>query len=77
MHTTPPPYGQNHQSKKDFWIAAYLAALHRVNSDDALIEADKALATCDTRWQNAEYIAHWQYKHDFPIGHAFKESSED
>lgn len=77
MHTTPAPYGQNGLSKKEFWIAAYLAALHRAGPDDALAEADKALSLCDARWQKPEYIAHWQYRHDFPIGHAFETPNGD
>jgi len=68
----PPPAGHSTLTKKQFWVAAYLAALHRVGADDALAEADKALSLCDERWRNPEYIGHWQYKHDFPVGHAFE-----
>lgn len=72
MHSTPPPTSNCTLTKKQFWVAAYLASLHRLGAEDARVEADKALSLCDERWRKPEYIGHWQYKHDFPVGHAFE-----
>jgi hypothetical protein len=63
--------GQAGLTKKQFWTEAYLAALHRLSAKDALQEANDALEICDERWKNPESVGHWQWKHDFPIGHSF------
>jgi|GEM_PF-5325689 len=58
-------------TRKEFWLACFQAALHRVKPEAAVKEADKALEICDQRWQNAEYVATWHYKHHYPLGHKF------
>lgn len=58
-------------TKKNFWVAAYLAALHRVPPAEAKVEADEALRIADERWQWSDVVAEFRNKHDFEIGHAF------
>lgn len=57
-------------SQKEFWTQAYLAALHRMNSDDALKEADAALSVCNDRWSTNRIspVAAAQYSHHYPLG---------
>lgn len=77
MKTIPSPTGNSALiTKKEFWVAAYLAALHRVSANEALAEADQALSVAEQRWQDPEYVGHWKYKHDFPLGFIFDESKE-
>lgn len=72
MKNMPTPTGQSSLvTKKHFWMAAYLAALHRVTPAEALVEADEALRLGDERWRNPEHVAHWRWVHDFPLGHDF------
>lgn len=57
-------------SQKEFWINAYLAALHRVDSEQAKKEADAALEACNSRWDSRLYppIESCQYAHNYPLG---------
>jgi hypothetical protein len=72
MQIQPSPTGNSQLiTKKTFWLEAYLAALHHLSAADALKEADEALRLCDERWNNAPYVGHWRYEHDFALGHSF------
>lgn len=57
-------------TQKEFWISAYLAALHRLDHAAALKEADQALLTCNKRWQwpHRARVEVQHYLHDCPIG---------
>lgn len=55
-------------SQKEFWIRAYLAALHRTNFEGAVNEADNALKACNARWSKMMPQESWQYAHHYPIG---------
>lgn len=57
--------------RKDFWLSAYLAALHRMPAAAAVAEADEALRCVDERWANPPTIGSWRYQHDYPIGTLF------
>lgn len=65
-------------SQKDFWIQAYLAALHRVGPRDAIADADAALALCNERWdqRNIRPVVSCQFPHNYPIG-AFPVSRDE
>lgn len=58
-------------SKKHFWLAAYLAALHRLPSAEALTEADQALIDADKRWAHKDLVADFRFTEDYEIGHVF------
>jgi hypothetical protein len=64
-------------SKKQFWVAAYLAALHRLPAAEALKEADEALRVADERWQNSEIVGHFRYTHEFELGQTFLPNDPD
>jgi hypothetical protein len=61
--------------RKDFWLSAYLAALHRLPAASAVAEADDALRCADERWANPPTIGSWRYQHDYPVGNTFAEPS--
>jgi hypothetical protein len=44
--------GEHPFSQREFWLEAFLAALHRTTSEQALVEADNALEVCNARWSN-------------------------
>ena len=60
-------------TRKGFWIAAYLAALHRVGAADAVTEADAAFDAADQRWKSSKTIGSWRFEHDYPVGTVFDE----
>ncbi|WP_426287612.1 hypothetical protein [Luteibacter sp. E-22] len=64
-------------SKKQFWVAAYLAALHRLPAAEALQEAEEALRMADERWQRSEVVGHFRYTHEFELGQAFLPPAQD
>lgn len=39
-------------TQKEFWVQAYLALLQRYDPEQAIAEADKALAVADERWKD-------------------------
>lgn len=61
----------NEMSQKDFWIAAFVAALHRVDPARALAEADEALQLSNQRWchDNVPPVLASQYLHRYPLGY--------
>lgn len=59
---------QSEQTKKEFWMEAYLAALHRVDAKAAEQEADEALKRCDEKWQHRSLGPSVAYWHDYPVG---------
>jgi hypothetical protein len=61
-------------TRKEFWMACFQAALHRVKPQAALKEADQALELSDARWQNPDYVASWHFRHHYPVGHKFNDS---
>lgn len=63
-------------SKKQFWVAAYLAALHRLPAAEAVEEAEEALRMADERWQRSEVVGHFRYTHEFELGQTFLPSDE-
>jgi hypothetical protein len=63
-------------TQKDFWVAAYLAALHRVPQADAMSEADAALAACNERWAYPPFVNTWRYRHMYPLGHLFSDDCD-
>lgn len=64
-------------TQKDFWINAYLAALHRVDHAAASEEANAALACCNKRWHwaRATPVKVQMHLHECPIG--FDGSADD
>lgn len=56
-------------TKKQFWISAYLAALHRLPAQEAINEADEALRLSDERWTKTKVVSDFRYTHDFELGH--------
>lgn len=71
MSINAPHYMAPHleMSQKEFWINAYLAALHRLDHDAALKEADGALEACNRRWAGMSYVIEIsQHLHNCPIG---------
>ncbi len=55
-------------SRRDFWFAAFLAALHRLPTGEALAEADAALVKCNAKWQGAPVISDARYRDSYPVG---------
>lgn len=57
-------------TQKEFWTQAYLASLHRINSEDAVKEADAALKACNDRWSSKRMttVKTVQYPHHYPLG---------
>ncbi|MET4675865.1 MULTISPECIES: hypothetical protein [unclassified Luteibacter] len=76
MHVHPSSAPAELFKRKDFWLAAYLAALHRLSADDAVAEADQALRRADQRWENAPTIGSWRYEHEYPVGSTFGHAEE-
>lgn len=71
MSLTAPHYSPPHPeiSQKQFWLSAYIAALHRVDHDAALVEADEALQACNKRWANqSKTVQIWQNEQNCPVG---------
>lgn len=71
MNPAAPHYSTPHPeiSQKQFWLSAYIAALHRVDHAAATAEADGALAACNKRWSNyAQPVQVWQSAHNCPVG---------
>lgn len=58
-------------NRKEFWLQAFSAALHRVGAAEAVLEADEALRLCDERWRNPAIVGSVNYEHDYPVGHVF------
>lgn len=58
-------------SQKEFWISAYLAALHRVGPAEAVAQADQALELSNQRWchDSVPPISACQYLHNYPVGY--------
>lgn len=81
MDLRGPIFGpiQRNPSRRDFWFAAYLAALPRLSADDALTEADRALALCNERWRKPPVTIGPQYRDDCEVGHelALREPDTD
>lgn len=63
-------------TRKQLWFAAFTAALHRLEPEKAISDADEALRLCDARWQNPPYVGTVNYEHDYPVGHNFGHVSE-
>lgn len=63
------PPGQS-PSQKEFWISAYLAAMHRLGPEQALLEADKALTLCNQRWNQNTHrpVRSCQFVYNYPLG---------
>jgi len=59
-------------TRKQFWLFAFTAALHRLSVPEAIQEADQALKLCDERWHTPPAIGSLNYEHDYPVGHAFR-----
>lgn len=56
-------------SQKDFWLQAYIAALHRLDHELALVEADRALEACNIRWMRiSKKVQIWTHLSDCPVG---------
>ncbi|HFJ9557378.1 TPA: hypothetical protein ACG46E_001220, partial [Stenotrophomonas maltophilia] len=56
-------------SQKDFWFEAYIAALHRLDHELALVEADRALEACNKRWMRlSKKVQIWASLSDCPVG---------
>jgi flagellar biosynthesis chaperone FliJ len=56
-------------SQKDFWLQAYIAALHRLDHELALVEADRALEACNQRWMRiSKKVQIWTHLSDCPVG---------
>jgi ABC-type glutathione transport system ATPase component len=71
MELQNPPPSLSPVTKKQFWISAYLAALHRLPAKEAIDEADEALRLSDERWAKTQVVSDFRYTHDFELGHPF------
>lgn len=71
MSINAPHYAPPHPeiSQKQFWLSAYIAALHRLDHEAASVEADNALQACNKRWANHfETVQIWQNQQNCPVG---------
>lgn len=70
MYRTGPIVGdvERGPSRREFWYSAFLAALHRLPTDDAIAEADKALTACNERWKNPHVVKAFRYRDDYQVG---------
>ena len=57
----------NKMTRKDFWIHAFLACLHKHDPSEAVIHATEALALCDKQWEKPEYDVVTQLTSDLPV----------
>lgn len=64
-------------SRRDFWYSAFLAALQRLSTDEAVAEADRALVACDARWKKAHVVRTFVYRDDYPVGDGLALTSDD
>lgn len=71
MNTYPYSFQLHEPTKKQFWIASYLALLGHMSPEEAEQAADKALEICDSRWKEPEWVRDWDYRHNYPVGHHF------
>lgn len=55
-------------TRKDFWIQAYLACLHRYDPNEAAVQASHALQICDKQWEVAEVELIHRLTADAPVG---------
>lgn len=61
-------FTRNEMTQRQFWMAAFLAALTRLDADDALIEADKALAVCNAAWTGVLVVRDMRPPRSFKVG---------
>jgi hypothetical protein len=62
-------------TRKQVWLEAFTALLSHMGPDEAIEAADRALILCDKKWAAPEWVGSWQYRHNYPVGHVFRESS--
>lgn len=79
MHRTGPIMAevQRGPSRREFWYSAFLAAMHRLPTDDALAEADKALIACNERWKQPHVVRNFRYRDDYQVGASVGLTPED
>ncbi|MEO5625685.1 MAG: hypothetical protein ABIQ70_06745 [Dokdonella sp.] len=65
-------------TRKQFWLAAFHAALHRVPAEVAIDEANRSLELCDERWRQTdqELVGTVAYRHAYPVGQVFADDAE-
>jgi len=56
---------------KELWLASFTSLLSRLTPEEAANEADRALAICNERWVEPDWVETWQYKHNYPVGSQF------
>lgn len=71
MENVPHHPAQHEPTKKQLWLAAFTSLLTRMDPEEAVKAADKALDLCNERWKEPEWVWSWNYKHNFPVGHQF------
>jgi hypothetical protein len=71
MENVPHNNAQHEPTKKQLWLAAFTSLLTRMDPEEAVQTADKALELCNERWKEPEWVWSWNYKHNFPVGHQF------
>jgi hypothetical protein len=64
IHTHEP-------TRKQLWMASYIASLHHLSPEEAIQAADKALELANERWKHPDWIRTWQYRDNYPVGHEF------
>lgn len=71
MKHRPTQTSSNEMTMKDLWLASFTSLLCRLSPEEALSEADRALALCNDRWKEPDWVETWQYKHNYPVGTEF------
>lgn len=77
MQTFPYFITPQEPTKKQVWLASFTSLLSRLSPEDAIKEADRALALCNERWIKPGWITTWQYSHNYPVGHTFDPPESD
>lgn len=61
---------------KQLWLASFTSLLCHMQPEDAVEAADRALELCNAHWKEPEWVKTWQYKHNYPVGYEFADSSQ-
>lgn len=67
-----PPFVLSHgdMTRQHFWVEAYLAALTRLDTEAARVQAERALELCDQRWSKVEkWITENRPADSYPLGY--------
>lgn len=75
MNTYPYILQPHEPTRKQVWLEAFTSLLGHMGPDEAFEAADRALILCDQKWAAPEWVGSWQYRHNYPVGHVFRDSS--